>query len=161
MQTVFIHADTFEALTAGSPESKARNGHNCLAFDAAAVESATYTFMMPSDYNSGSNVTASVAGMATSATSNNTRVRLEIERLALAGQDLDSNGFYGTPSEANAAAAATSGVLFASSHTLANADLDSCAAGDFMRVKVTRVGDDGTNDTMTGDWEFVYLKLTQ
>lgn len=160
MQTVTLDITTFDRVVTGAPELKARNGHLVVGFDAAAVETIEKRFWLPSDYSSGSNVTGTVVMVATSATTGNVRVRLEFERIALGAQDLDADSFA-TADEANATADATNGETFASTHTLSNADLDGAAAGDMMRVRISRVGTDGTNDTMTGDAEFIALILTQ
>jgi hypothetical protein len=160
MDRVIIDCTTFDRVVAGAPELKARNGHLVVAFDAAALETIEKRFWLPSNYNAGADVTATVVMAATSATSGNVRVRLEFERDALGAQDMDADSFAGAD-EANAAADATSGETFASTHALSNADLDGAAAGDQMRVRISRVGTDGTNDTMTGDAEFIALILTQ
>jgi hypothetical protein len=157
---IAIPAEAYMAIAAGSPELKERNGHKVIGFDAAAVESVTFKAVIPSTYASGSNVTGKVRWLATSATSGNVRTRLEFERVNTAGTDLDADSFA-TAVEANAAADATAGKLFEASFTLANADLDAVAAGDAVRIKVSRVGTDGTNDTMTGDAELYDLTFSQ
>jgi len=155
-----IHSVDFDQIAAGSPEMVSRNGHLLMAFDAAAVESLVYKAVMPEAYVSGSNLTVNVKGFAASATSGTVRVRLAFEYIADGAHDIDADG-YDTDQEANATADATSGEMFSATFTLANADIDAIAAGGLFRVKVTRVGTDGTNDTMTGDWQLQVLILSQ
>jgi hypothetical protein len=156
---MFVHLpmDAFEAITAGTPELARRNNHNVIGFDAAAIESLTISFRMPDDYDSGTNVTGTLTMFAATATSGNVRARLEFERV---NTDIDADSFD-TAVEVNATANGTSGIAFTAVFTLANGDLDACAAGDLMRVKVSRVGNDGTNDTMTGDAQFKDFVLSQ
>lgn len=152
-----IPLDGFEAITAGSPELARRNNHNVVNFDAATIESVTISFHLPAAYASGSNLNVSVRMFAATATTGNVRVRLEFERV---NTDIDADSFDAAQ-EQNAAANGTSGILFSASFAIANADLDAPAAGDLMRVKVSRIGNDGTNDTMTGDAQFKDLVLSQ
>lgn len=155
-----VYAADLEQVTAGSPEIKTRNGHRCIGFDAAAAaESITHVVRIPTGYASGSNATLTVFFMATSATSGNVRWQVEVERLASAGQDLDADGFA-TAVTVDQATSGTSGILSGAAFTLSNSNLDTCAAGDLLRIKLTRLGSHA-NDTMTGDAEFVYFTITQ
>ena len=61
--------------------------------------------------------------------------------------------------EANGAASATSGQLTVTTLTLTA--LDGAVAGDAFRIAVTRVANDGTNDTMTGDAELLMVELVE
>lgn len=157
---VQIPAECYMAIAAGAPELKERNGHKVIGFDAAVVESVTFKLALPGSYSSGSAVTCKVRWLATSGTTGNVRTRVEVERCNVGGTDLDADSFA-TGVEANAAADATAGKVFEASLSLANADLDAAAAGDAIRIKVTRVGNDGTNDTMTGDAELYDITLSQ
>jgi hypothetical protein len=157
---VVLDCPAFDAVVAGSPELVSRNRHLVVAFDAAAVETIELSFRLPADYASGSNVTGTLTMLAASATTGNVRARLAFERIAAGAHDMDADGFA-TAVEANATADATSGESFAASFTLSNSNLDGAAAGDRMRVQISRVGTDGTNDTMTGDAQFIDLVLSQ
>lgn len=155
-----LDCKNFDRVVAGSPELTARNGHLVVAFDAAAVETIELRFRLPADYVSGSNISGTLTMVATSATTGNVRARLAFERVQTGTLDIDADSFD-TAVEANAAASGTSGIPFTASFTLANADIDAPAAGDWMRVQISRVGTDATNDTMTGDAQFVDLVLSQ
>ncbi len=134
-----------------------RNGHVVADFDADANETMYFSSVLPA-YYAGGNITCKLHWMATSATSGNVRWRAEFERLEAGGPDLDAGDFQ-TAAEATGAASATSGKLTVTSITLSA--LDSAAAGDAFRVAITRVADDGTNDTMTGDAELLAVELVE
>lgn len=157
---VSIPCSGYDAVVAGSPELMARNRHLLVAFDAAADETIECSFRLPADYASGSNVSGTVSMVAASATTGNVRVRLAFERVQAGTLDIDADSFDAAI-EQNAAAAGTAGIPFSASFTIPNSDLDGAAAGDWMRVQITRVGTDGTNDTMTGDAQFKDLVLSQ
>jgi hypothetical protein len=129
-----------------------RNSVLVLDFDDGAVESvifvgvipeaATYTLLM-----------VRLWWAATSAASGNVRWRAEWERT---GTDLDANSFD-TATEATGSASGTSGIETVTEITCTT--IDSIVAGDRFRLRVSRVGTDGTNDTMTGDAELVYVEV--
>ena len=134
-----------------------RNGHVVLDFDADTNESSYFSAVLPKHY-AGGNVACKLHWMATSATSGNVRWSAAFERLKAGGPDLDSNGFQ-TAVEATAAANGTSGKLAVTALTLTA--LDGAVAGDAFRIVVTRVANDGTNDTLTGDAELVQVELVE
>lgn len=154
-----LDCKNFDRVVTGSPELTARNGHLVVAFDAAAVETIEIRFRLPADYASGSNITGTLTMVAASATTGNVRARLAFERVQTGALDIDADSFD-TAIDATAAAAGTSGIPFTASFTLANADIDAPAAGDLVRVQISRVGTDGA-DTMTGDAQFIDLVLSQ
>lgn len=153
---------TWEAAGGTPPASAAatldtRNGHVVLDFDADSNESSYFSAVLPKHYAGGS-VVCKLHWMATSATSGNVRWSAAFERLEAGGPDLDSNGFQ-TAVEATAAANGTSGKLTVTALTLTA--LDGAVAGDAFRIVVTRVANDGTSDTMTGDAELVQVELVE
>lgn len=130
-----------------------RNGVLVLDFDDASVESAVFGGLIPEGANLASGLVVSIRWMATSATTGNVRWRAEFEA---DGTDLDSDSFA-TATEATGAANGTSGIETTTEITCTT--IDSLAAGDRYRLKVSRVGNDGTNDTMSGDAELVAVEL--
>jgi hypothetical protein len=160
MIPVVLDCKNFDAVVAGSPELVARNRHLLVAFDAAAVETIELRFRLPTDYVSGSNVTGTLTMFAASATTGAVRCRVAFERVQAGAHDIDADGFATAVDATSATADATSGESFTCSFTLSNANLDGAAAGDVLRVQISRVGTDGA-DTMTGDAQFLDLVLTQ
>lgn len=130
-----------------------RNSALVLDFDAAADESAIFAGNIPEAAVLTSGIVARIKWMATSATTGNVRWRVAFER---GTTDLDADSFD-TATEATGAANGTSGIETTTEITCTN--IDSLVAGDRYRVRVTRVGTDGANDTMSGDAELVTLEL--
>jgi hypothetical protein len=131
-----------------------RNAHPTLDFDASSAESAVFTFVLPTDY-SGAGITVMLYWAGTSATSGNVMWQAALEAAAAGSQDTDSDGFATAQAFSAAAANGTSGVLTKSSLNISNgANMDSIAAGDMFRLKITRDAANGS-DTMTGDAELM------
>lgn len=130
-----------------------RNSIAVLDFDDASVESTTFVGVIPEAAVLTSGIIARLHWTATSATSGNVRWRVEFER---AGTDIDADSFD-TATEATSAANGTSGIESVAAITCTT--IDSLAAGDRFRVRISRVGTDGTNDTMTGDAELIAVEL--
>jgi len=150
----------FTPMTSQPPASNfatldTRNSIAVLDFDDAAVESTTFVGVIPEGANLSSGISARIHWMATTATSGNVRWRVEFED---AGTDNDSDNFD-TATEGTGAANGTSGIETATAITCTT--IDSIAAGDQYRVRVSRVGNDGTNDTMSGDAELIAVELRQ
>jgi hypothetical protein len=132
-----------------------RNSVLVLDFDDASVESAVFVGQIPEGADLSSGISVRLYWMATSATTGNVRWRAEFEA---DGSDLDSDSFD-TATEATGAANGTSGIETMTAFTCTT--IDSLAAGDRFRLKISRVGNDGTNDTMSGDAELVAVELRQ
>lgn len=132
-----------------------RNSLLVLDFDDASVESAVFVGQIPEGAVLTSGISVRLYWMATSATTGNVRWRAEFEA---DGTDLDSDSFD-TATEATGAANGTSGIETLTTFTCTT--IDSLAAGDRFRLRISRVGNDGTNDTMSGDAELVTVELRQ
>jgi hypothetical protein len=130
-----------------------RNSVAVLDFDAATVESAIFSSVIPEAADLTSGLLVRLLWMATSATSGNCRWGVQVER---ANTDLDSDS-YATAAEAHSAANATSGIPTLTEITLTT--IDGLTAGDTYRLKVFRKADDATNDTMTGDAELIAVEI--
>lgn len=120
-----------------------------MAFDDTTVESCYWMFRMPANYGSG--LVAKIQYSMASATSNS--VDFEISIMAVSAgdsHDLDSDS-YDTVNSGSDTVPGTAGYLKEISITLTNAD--NVAAGDYVRIKLSRDSDDATNDTATGDCE--------
>lgn len=137
-----------------------RNGHLVLDFDASTDESAIFRGILPRNYSGATGVTVYIHWRATSATSGTVRWATAFE--AIAGQDIDSDGFA-TANTTGGTANGTSGVE--TSTSIAHTDgsqMDSVAAGGEFRLKVTRDADgtSGTDD-MTGDAEISSIEIKE
>jgi hypothetical protein len=152
--------DRFGPMTSQPPATAfatldTRNSIAVLDFDDATVETIKWVGVIPQGANLSSGIEVRIYWMATTATSGNVRWRAAFERF---GTDMDSNSFD-SDTEATSAANGTSGIESVASITCTA--LDSLAAGERYRIRISRVGTDATNDTMTGDAELVFVELRQ
>ena len=151
---------TFSALANEPPASAyatidQRNAHVVLDFDAAAAESAIFSGVLPRLVNT----TVVLVWMASSATTGNVVWTVAWERNDTA-TDLDADSFA-TANSATAAVPATSGApAYTSIAFTTGAQMDSVAAKERFRLKVTR---DAANasDTATGDAELLAIELKE
>ena len=125
-----------------------RNSHPVLDFDADTDENAIFGGVLPTTY-AGGGLTIEIYWTATSGTADDVVWNADIERM---NTDLDADSFVG----ANAATSTTngtSGIITKTTITFTNgADMDSLAAGEAFRLKITRDAN-AAGDTMTGDAE--------
>jgi len=152
--------DTHTPMTSQPPATAfatldTRNSIAVLDFDDAVVESITWVGIIPVGVDLSSGIEVRIFWMATTATSGNVRWRAEWERT---GTDLDSDSFD-TATEATSAANGTSGIESVASITCTA--IDGLTPGDRYRLRISRVGNDATNDTMTGDAELVAVEIRQ
>ncbi len=138
-----------------------RNSHPCLDFDdAAATEAAVFSFVLPRNY-AGGGITIYLHWAATSATSGNVIWQTSFERIGDGSQDTDSDGFATAVTWSAQAASATSGNVVIDSQAHTNgAQIDSLAVGELGRLKVERLGSNGS-DTMSGDAELMAVELKE
>ncbi len=137
-----------------------RNSHPTLDYDdSAASEAAVFSFVLPRNYN-GSGITVYLHWAATSATTGNVIWQTSFEDVGTA-QDTDSDGFATAVTLAAAACSGTSGVCVITSQAHTNgAQIDSLAVGELGRIKVERLGSNGS-DTMSGDAELMAVELKE
>lgn len=130
-----------------------RNSVAVLDFDDATIESATFPAIIPEAADLASGFSVRITWMATTATTGNVRWRVALER---GNTDLDADSFD-TAAEGNGTANGTSGIPTTTSITLTT--IDSVAVGEPYRLRVSRVGSDAVNDTMTGDAELIAVEV--
>jgi hypothetical protein len=156
---------TIEAADFSAPsgiEVKSRNGRKVVGLGDAAVEFFTKELRLPPDYDNGVNLTIVVWGAFAAATTNNARMRVEVEYLTpgASGSDIDADS-YDTAVEVNVAAVSPAGALVSGSFSLTNAEIDAAVAGGRIRLRVSRVGNDATNDTAAGDFDVTDVTFSQ
>jgi hypothetical protein len=130
-----------------------RNSILVLEFDAAVQESAIFVGVVPEGTSLTAGLTARLWWMGDTETSGNVRWGVSFEKV---GTDNDADSFD-TVTQAHSAASGTSGIETVTSITATS--IDSLAAGDRFRLRVTRIADDATNDTMAGDAQLVAVEL--
>jgi len=138
-----------------------RNSHPVLDFDAtAATESAIWTGVLPNNY-SGGGITIYLHWAASTATSGNVIWQSSFEYISDGSNDIDSDSFATAVTWSAAATSGTSGIVTVSSQAHTNgAQIDSIVAGGSFRLKIERLGSDGS-DTMAGDAELVAVELQE
>lgn len=135
-----------------------RNGHPVLDFDATTNESAVFSVIMPQGYGGGG-VTVYIHYAMSSATSGDIDWDVAFERIGDQQQDIDSDSFATVQSVDNTTVPGTSGnVDIVSIAFTDGAQMDSVAAGEAFRLKITR---DAASDTATGDAELVALEVRE
>lgn len=130
-----------------------RNSVLVLEFDASTQESAVFVGVIPEGATLTNGLTANLWWMGDTATSGNVRWGVSFEKV---GTDNDADSFD-TVTQAHSTASGTSGIETVTSITATA--IDGLAAGDRFRLRVTRIADDATNDTMTGDAQLVAVEL--
>jgi len=135
-----------------------RNLHPCLDFDATTNETAVFTGIMPRHY-AGGGVTVYLHYAMTSATSNTVDWDVAFERIGDQQLDIDADSFADVNSVDDTTVPSTCGMVDVVSVAFTNgADMDSVAAGELFRLKVTR---DAASDDATGDAELYAVELRE
>jgi hypothetical protein len=136
-----------------------RNSHPVLDFDAGTDESAIFGSVLPRHY-AGGGITVRLGWAASSATSGDVVWNVAIERIDDEGLDIDADGFAAAQA-ATATAPGTSGEVQYTDITFTDgAQMDSLAAGESFRLKITRDADNGS-DTMAGDAELLTVEIRE
>jgi hypothetical protein len=135
-----------------------RNQHPVLDFDPTTNESAVWSAVMPQHYDGGG-VTAYIHYAMSSATSGDVDWDAAFERIGDQQQDIDSDSFAAVNSVDDTTVPGTSGLVDVVSIAFDDgADMDSVAAGEAFRFKLTR---DAGNDTAAGDAEVLKVELRE
>ena len=152
---------TFSPLSNSPPDSfyatvDLRSGFMVLDFDASVNEEAAFHGVLPSHY-AGGQVQVIVTSTATTGTTGNAKLRLEVTRLQ-AGVQLDSLPAVSGSGDFLISAPASSGALVVTtSQAIATG---SANVGEVLLLSVTRLATDAA-DTMTGDLELLTLEVRE
>lgn len=135
-----------------------RNLHPVLDFSGTTNQSGVFSAVMPRHY-SGGGLTVYIH-YSTVSTSGDIDWDVAFERIGDQQQDVDVDGFAAVNSIDNTTVPATSGNVDIVNVTFTDgADMDSIAAGEAFRLKLTR---DAASDTNTGiaNWHAIEIKET-
>jgi hypothetical protein len=148
--TVILPVNSAQLDDTNPPGVEYINGAKTLLFDDTTPQVIYFDFRLPENYASAP-VLKWQYGMDT-ATSG--LVDLECQAMAVTpGDALDmTTESYDTANSQNDTVPGTAEYLDEISNALTN--FDSAVAGDYVRLKISRDADDGTNDTATGDMRF-------
>lgn len=154
--------------SAGIPPSSAfaplsrRNNHPVALFDAAADESLDFECVLPEHYGGGG-LTIDIVWAADTATTGNCIWNIQLERheAEASGSDLDTDAFAAVQAVTDAAPGTNAGRLAYATITFTDgAQMDSVAAGEAFRLRVTRDADNGS-DTMAGDAQLLAIHVKE
>jgi len=135
-----------------------RNANNpipVLEFNDAIIETSSFIGIMPEAAVVSSGLKVRIHWMADTATSGGVRWAVAFEKLT---HDLDDDD-PAIAIEGTGTANATSGVPTITEITVASGSLDSVVAGDAYRLKISRIGNDGVNDNMSGDAQLFAVEI--
>lgn len=132
------------------------NNQPILVFDATTNWDAVFADSLPGNY-SGGGLTCTIVWTSASATTNSTIWNLAIERNQ-DGTDQSTSDSFATAQTVTATAPGTAGLYTYSTITFtAGAQMDSIAAGERYRMKLTR---DAATDTMAGN-AYVFVVIVK
>ena len=135
-----------------------RNNHPVLDFDDTTNESAIFSAVMPQHYG-GNGVEVLLHYSMTSATADTVDWDAAFERIGDGQLDVDSDSFADVNSEDDTTVPGTCGNVDVVSISFTDgADMDSVAAGELFRLKITR---DAASDDATGDAELHMVEIRE
>ena len=135
-----------------------RNQHTVLDFDPTTNESAVFKDIMPRNYG-GNGVTVYLHYAMSSAVADTVDWDAAFERISDQQQDIDSDGFAAVNSVDNTTVPGTNGNVDVVSIAFTDgADMDSVAAGEAFRLKITR---DAASDDASGDAELFAVEIKE
>lgn len=135
-----------------------RNQHPVLDFDDTTNESAVFRGVMPRHYLGGG-VTVYLHYAMTSAEADTIDWDAAFERIGDQQLDIDGDSFAAVNSVDNTTVPGTTGNVDVVSVAFTDgADMDSVAAGEGFRLKVTR---DAANDDAAGDAELLFVEIKE
>ncbi len=156
----------FTALNGEPPSSNyatldTRNQIPILDFDDSTDESIVFAGVMPRHY-AGGGLTVTVGWMAATATSGTISLDAAFMSVTDDADDLDSDEFAAANNANPTTASATGEVDYATITFTDGADMDSVAAGEYFRLKITRDADGTTStDDLSGDMELVFVEIKE
>lgn len=125
-----------------------RNQHPVLVFDGNTNWSGVFTGVMPRQYSATTGVTIYIHYSMATATSGDIDWDISFERIGDQQQDVDSDGFAAVNSVDGTVVPGTSGFVDIVNITFTDgADMDSVAAGELFRLKITRDAASDTDNT--------------
>jgi len=135
-----------------------RNAHPVLAYDDTTNENAIASCLMPQHY-AGGGVTVYLHYSMASATTNTVDWDVAFERIGDQQLDIDADSFASAQSVDDTTVPGTSGFVDVVSVAFTDgAQMDSVAAGEAFRIKVTR---DAAADDATGDAELHRVEIRE
>ena len=136
-----------------------RNQHPVLDFDAATDEDAIFGSVLPRNY-SGGGLTITLIWMASTAITGAVVWNTAIERHQDDVDDLDADSFAAASAVTATTASASGESAYDTTTHTSGAQMDSLAAGESFRLKVTRDANNVADD-MAGDAELLRVEIRE
>ena len=138
-----------------------RNGVLVLDFDDTTDESVEFAGFMPRNYGGGG-ITVTVGWMATTAVSGAISLDAAFKSVSDDADDLDTKSFAAANNANPTAPSASGEVDYVTIAFTDGADMDSVAAGEYFRMRLTRDANGTTStDDMSGDMELVFIEIKE
>ncbi len=134
-----------------------RNQHPVLDFDKDTDESAVFSAVMPQNYTAVRGVIVFIHWSADGVTVNDVIWDVSFERIGDGRQDVDSDGFAAVNSVTDTAPGTDGYVTIENVAFTDGADMDSVAAGELFRIKITR----DTDDSLAADAELHAVEIRE
>ena len=108
-------------------------------------------------------MTVSIGWMATDATVAPGTVRWDVSFKSFSddADDIDSKAFHTAGSVTSTEASVSGELQYADIPFADNAAIDATAAGEYFRLKVTRDANHGSDDTLGGDAELLFVSIKE
>jgi len=136
-----------------------RNNRPCLDFDPTTNESAVFSGVMPQHYAGTTGVTVLIHYAMSTATADTIDWDAAFELVGDQDLDVDGDDFAAVNSVDDTTVPGTSGLVDVVSIAFTDgADMDSVAAGDGFRLKITR---DAASDDAAGDGELFWVEIRE
>lgn len=136
-----------------------RNSHPVLEFDAATIESAIFSDLLPKNYAAGG-LTVTVVWMADTATASDVVWGASFERHQDETTDFGTDDFAAERTVTSTAPAAVGRPQYANVTFTDGAQMDSLTVGESFRIKIRRVASDAA-DTMAGDAQLICVTIQE
>lgn len=133
------------------------NLHPVLDFDTTTAELVYFTGLIPSHFTAAAGITV-ILTWSCAATSGNVGWLIACERISDGGTDIDADSFQADQTVTAETVDGTSGIPDVSSVAITNANADGIAAGDFLRIRVTR---NTAVDTAAGDAHLIGIEIRE
>jgi len=159
---------TFEAARGIPPNSTAAatrdrrgdDGHFVYSFNASTDSSLDFTDVMPRQYAGTTGVTLVIIYMMASATTGGVALDGQFELHDEAGHDMDNSGFAAVNTVTDTVPGTAGQLGYVELTFTDGADMDSVAAGDHFRFRITR-DPDHASDTASGALQCVSIEMRE
>lgn len=151
---LLLHPYMNEPPSASYATADTRNQRPVLDFSDSGSEIAVFGMILPRNY-AGGGITVDHHIAMSSGTTGSVILTGEFERVGTGQLDLDDDSFAAAGSVVIDVPPNSGSVTVGTINFTNGAQMDSIAIGEYFRYRITRRGEDETNDTGSGDLEFV------